>query len=308
MNTSYKFILALLSSFLIFACGAPAETEQEEGKLKVVCTTGIIGDAVKVIGDTLLQVETLMGAGVDPHLYKATQGDLQLLTRADLILYNGLHLEGKMGEVFEKLARQKRVVAVAESLDTSLLINSSGYAGAFDPHVWFDLSLWSRVVEKMGSLLEKEDPDNASFYQKNTSRYIREMTKLHEEIGEQVRQIPDEKRVLITAHDAFEYFGKAYQIEVRGLQGISTAAEYGIYDIRNLSGFIAERGIKAVFVESSVSPKALEAVVSGCREKGHEVRIGGSLYSDALGDAGSPEGTYLGMVRHNLKTIVSALK
>jgi manganese/zinc/iron transport system substrate-binding protein len=305
-SSSYLFLI--LSIALSFLSCQERKAESDSSKLKVVCTTGMIGDATRNIGDTLLQVETLMGAGVDPHLYKATQGDLKRLSSADLILYNGLHLEGKMGEVFEKLSRQKRVVAVAESLDTSLLINSSGYAGAHDPHVWFDLSLWSQVCEHIASILAESDPGNAKAYEANAARYISRIKSLHDEVREQLKQIPQERRVLITAHDAFEYFGKAYAVEVRGLQGISTTSEYGIFDIRNLAEFIAERKINAVFVESSVSPKALEAVVAGCKEKGHDVRIGGTLFSDALGAEGSPEGTYLGMVRSNLNTIVSALK
>ncbi|MEJ8755440.1 zinc ABC transporter substrate-binding protein [Pontibacter sp. H259] len=280
----------------------------EGKKLYVVTTTGILADAVKNIVGEAATVEAIMGSGVDPHLYKATQGDLQKLTDADLIVYNGLHLEGKMGEVLQKLNRFKSVVAAAEQLPEERLLQSQDYADSHDPHVWFDVSLWQLVVKHLATELQLKDPKNAELYATNAAAYLKELEGLHTYTRKAITSIPEQQRILITAHDAFGYFGKAYSIDVRGLQGISTVSEFGLQDVSGLVNFIADRKIKAVFVESSVSPKAIEAVVIGSRKKGHEVRIGGTLYSDALGEAGTPEGTYQGMVRYNVRQIVSALK
>jgi manganese/zinc/iron transport system substrate-binding protein len=267
----------------------------------------MIADAVLNIAGDSLDVEALMGPGVDPHLYKATQGDLKKLSQADLVFYNGLLLEGKMGEVLEKLARIKPVVALGSSIDTSLLLASPLYKDAFDPHIWFDVSLWKQAVQKVSHSLQEFDPSNAEYYQRNTIRYLGQLDSLHRQVQQQIALIPQEQRVLITAHDAFEYFGRAYNIEVRGLQGISTVSEFGLKDITDLVQFIIDRKIKAVFVETSISERSINAVVEGCRQKGHEIQIGGSLYSDAMGASGTPEGTYIGMVNANIVTITMAL-
>ncbi|MER2998241.1 metal ABC transporter solute-binding protein, Zn/Mn family [Pontibacter populi] len=280
----------------------------EGKKMYVVTTTGILADAVKNIVGDAATVEAVMGSGVDPHLYKATQGDLQKLTDADLIVYNGLHLEGKMGEVLSKLNRFKSVVAAAEELPNERLLQSQDYADSFDPHVWFDVSLWQQVVQHLADELRKKDPKNAKQYEQNAAAYLKELEQLHSYTGQAIASIPEQQRILITAHDAFGYFGEAYKIDVRGLQGISTVSEFGLQDVSVLVNFIVDNRIKAVFVESSVSPKAIEAVVIGSRKKGHQVQIGGTLFSDALGEASTPEGTYTGMVRHNVSNIVTALK
>ncbi|WP_162426212.1 metal ABC transporter solute-binding protein, Zn/Mn family [Pontibacter pudoricolor] len=280
----------------------------EGRKMYVVTTTGILADAVKNIVGDAATVDAIMGSGVDPHLYKATQGDLQKLTDADLIIYNGLHLEGKMGEVLSKLDRFKSVVAAAEKLQEDQLIQSDQFASSHDPHVWFDVSLWQKVVAHIAEALQQKDPKNAELYQRNAAAYLQELTQLHNYTRLAIASIPEQQRILITAHDAFGYFGRAYGIKVRGLQGISTVSEFGLQDVSVLVNFIVDNRIKAVFVESSVSPKAIEAVVIGSRKKGHEVQIGGTLFSDALGKAGTPEGTYIGMVRHNVDQIVKALK
>ncbi|NBC05890.1 MAG: zinc ABC transporter solute-binding protein [Bacteroidetes bacterium] len=303
-----KTIFALLTALGVWACSPAEDAGRETGEpLKVVCTTGMIADALqKIVGDSA-EVESLMGPGVDPHLYKATQGDLKLLRSADVVFYNGLHLEGKMGEVLDKLGRLKPVVALADSLPTSKLMNSTDYAGAYDPHVWFDVSLWSEVVAMAGKNMARLDAENAAYYQSNTAAFQKELATLHEEVRQKISEIPEAQRVLITAHDAFAYFGRAYDIEVRGLQGISTISEYGLKDVSQLVDFITARQIRAVFVESSVPTKALEAVVEGCAQRGHEVRIGGTLYSDAMGAEGTPAGTYTGMVRENVAVIVEGL-
>ncbi len=268
----------------------------------------MIADAViNIAGDTL-EVEALMGPGVDPHLYKATQGDLKKLTSADLILYNGLRLEGKMGEILEKLARIRQVIAVGAAIDTSQLLSSPLFHNAYDPHIWFDVSIWKQVVKKINKSLQEFDPAHAEYYDENSEKYLQRLDSLHHQIKFQIARIPSEQRVLITAHDAFEYFGRAYNIEVRGLQGLSTLTEFGLKDVTDLVQFIIDRQIKAVFMETSISKRSIQAVVEGCRKKGHNVRIGGSLFSDAMGGKNTPEGTYIGMVNANVQMITQALK
>lgn len=273
-----------------------------------MCTTGMLADALQRVVGEEGQVEALMGPGVDPHLYKATQGDLRALRKADLIFYNGLHLEGKLGEILDRFGEEKPVYALGESLDSAVLLNTSGYAGAYDPHIWFDLQLWSEVVGAAVEKLSEHRPEEAAVFQKRARTFRDSLTAMDAWVREEIQGIPEAQRVMITAHDAFGYFGRAYGIEVRGLQGISTVSEFGLKDVTSLVDFITGRGVKAIFVESSVPEKSLRAVVEGCARRGHEVRIGGTLYSDAMGEAGTPEGTYPGMVRHNVKTIVDALK
>lgn len=302
----YRLIIIILVT--LCSCGTQTSEKNSNQKPLIITTTGMIADAVSVIVKDKANVQALMGPGVDPHLYKATQGDLQKLTNADLIFYNGLHLEGKMGDVLEKLARQKPVIAVAAEIDTSLLHRVPQFNNNFDPHIWFDVKLWSKAVTYIGDFISSYDTLNASFYNSNTSTYLSELDSLHTSVGQQISSIPASQRVLITAHDAFGYYGEAYNIEVKGLQGISTISEYGLRDVSDLVKFIIDRQIKAVFVETSVSEKAINAVVEGCQNKGFDVQIGGNLYSDAMGAAGTPEGHYIGMVSANTKIIVEALK
>lgn len=278
------------------------------GKLKVVTTTGMIYDAVRNVAGDYVDVTALMGPGVDPHLYKATQGDLQKLTDANVILYNGLHLEGKMGEVFENLSRTKAVFAVSANIPDSLLRTVPGFENTHDPHIWFDVALWKEAVKTISRTLQEQDTLHKDIYQKNTISYLSKLDSLHETVKQRISSIPFQQRVLITAHDAFGYFGDAYSIEVRGLQGISTMSEFGVRDVSDLVTFIVDRKIKAIFVETSVSHKSIEAVIESCKEKGWNVNIGGSLYSDAMGEAGTSAGTYIGMVDANVTTIVNALQ
>ncbi|RYZ21004.1 MAG: manganese transporter, partial [Sphingobacteriales bacterium] len=223
-------------------------------------------------------------------------------------IYNGLHLEGKMGDILEKLGRTRKVIAVSASADKSLLRKSEDFPGSYDPHIWFNVALWQKATQGLLPELTALDPENAAYYQERAKKQAEELNSLHSWTLEQIASIPENQRVLITAHDAFGYFGDAYKIEVRGLQGISTVSEFGLLDVSNLVKFITEKRIKAVFVESSVPKKSIEAVVTGCRDRGHKVKIGGELYSDALGAEGTPEGTYAGMVRHNVNTITRALR
>ena len=300
--------VVLIIAVLVCACASPQQERTEGERLKIVATTGMIYDAVINIAGDSVDVQALMGPGVDPHLYKATQGDLSKLTEADLILYNGLYLEGKMGEVFGKLQRIKPVVAVAEVLPQEVLRDNPIYADAFDPHVWFDVSLWRQVVANTRDVLMAQDTLHASVYQRRAESYLQSLDTLHQWVQSEIAAIPENQRVLITAHDAFGYFGDAYGIEVIGLQGISTLSEFGLKDISELVKLIVDRKIKAVFIETSVSPKAIEAVVTGCKERGHDVVIGGNLFSDAMGPWGTFEGTYIGMVTTNVNTITKALK
>jgi manganese/zinc/iron transport system substrate-binding protein len=233
---------------------------------------------------------------------------LKKLTSADLVLYNGLLLEGKMGEILEKLGRIKPVIAVGTAIDTTRLLGSPLFHNAYDPHIWFDVSLWKQVVNKINKSLQEFDPVHADYYDRNSEKYLKRLDSLHLKVKTQIARIPPDQRVLITAHDAFEYFGRAYNIEVRGLQGLSTLTEFGLKDITDLVKYIIERQIKAVFIETSISERSIRAVVEGCKQRGHNVRIGGSLYSDAMGGKNTPEGTYIGMVNANVQTITRALK
>jgi len=268
----------------------------------------MVSDIVQNVGGERVQVQGLMGPGIDPHLYKATPGDIQKLSKADIVFYNGLHLEGKMGDVLERMGKGKPVVAVAEGIDPKLLRRPAAFQGHPDPHVWFDVSLWMTAVEAVRESLSQFDPPHKAEYGTRATAYLAELKELHQYAKTQLATVPKAQRVLVTAHDAFGYFGRAYEVEVEGLQGISTASEYSVKDVQRLVAMLSRRKIKAVFVESSVPRRSVEAVVQGCQARGHNVKIGGELFSDAMGKAGTPEGSYIGMVRHNVDTIVKSLK
>ena len=305
-----KLYISLCLLALLVGTGCESKDQPDAsvaGKYRVVTTIGMITDIVKNVGGNRVEVIGLMGPGVDPHLYKASAGDVQKLSSASLIFYNGLHLESKMSDVLAKMSGNTKTVAVTDIVDRSLLLTPPEFEGQYDPHLWFDVTLWMKAVGVVRDVLSEFDPDNTLMYWSNAERYFAKLTELHEYVKVQVEHVPSEQRVLVTAHDAFNYFGKAYGFEVRGLQGISTATEAGIADVQNLATFIAERRIPAIFVESSVSPRSLEAVKAAVKSKGFNVEIGGELFSDAMGNAETPEGTYIGMVRHNVDTIVNAL-
>src|SRR5687768_9115721 len=266
----------ILSACLWVGCKQQVPNERDPGeKIKIVTTTGMIQNAAANIAGRHADVIALMGPGVDPHLYKATHGDLESLTEADIIFYNGLHLEGKMGEVFEKLSRLKPVIAVADGIEEERLRKVPGFQGAFDPHIWFDVKLWQEAVKNVSVHLQKYDSSHADEYSKRTQKYVQRLDSLDNAVRVTLSEIPEMQRVLITAHDAFGYFGDAYNIEVRGLQGISTLSEFGLRDVTELVNFIIMRKVKAIFVETSVSQKSIEAVVEGCRDKNWDVKIGG---------------------------------
>ena len=265
----------------------------------------MIADAVENVGGPRVKVEGLMGPGIDPHLYKASEGDVRRLERADVIFYGGLHLEAKMADVLERIGERRLTRAVTDGIDRTELIAAGG--GQHDPHVWFDAKLWQGAVREVRDTLVAADPAHAEGYRTRADAYLRELDALDDEARSKSARVPEAARVIVTAHDAFGYFGRAYGYEVVGLQGISTASEAGAKDVQRLADLIATRRIPAIFVESSVSPRTIEAVQEAVRARGFEVAIGGSLFADAMGSAGTPEGTYVGMVRHNVDTITSAL-
>ncbi|MDN3723187.1 zinc ABC transporter substrate-binding protein [Aequorivita sp. SDUM287046] len=282
--------------------------EKNDGKLKVVTTTTMLTDLVSEIGGDHISLQGLMGAGVDPHLYKASEGDVSKLYEADIIFYGGLHLEGKLVEIFEKMEGEKTTVSLGDMLPKEDLISSEYFASNFDPHVWFNVQYFKQFAQIVTDELSKADPENDQIYSENNLKYQQKLDSLESEIKSIIETLPKEKRILVTAHDAFSYFGKAYGFKVVGLQGISTATEAGVKDVQNLSEFIIKNNIKAIFVESSVPKRTIEALQQAVRAKNFNVEIGGSLYSDALGNPGTEEGTYIGMFRHNVNTIVNALK
>lgn len=296
-----------LSAVVAGGCAPPDASGAPDGRLRVVATIGMIADAAARIGGDRVAVTALMGPGIDPHLYKAREGDVRRLFRADLILFNGLHLEARMGEVLEHMDERVPTVAVAASLPEARLLAPPEFAGAYDPHVWFDVELWSRAVAEVREALVARDPQHADLYRANAEQYLRELEALHQYARAQTGRVPPARRVIITAHDAFNYFGAAYGFEVRGLQGISTASEAGTGDVQALAEFIVERRIPAIFVESSIPRRTIEAVQAAVRARGYDVQVGGELYSDALGDPDSSAGTYIGMVKHNVDTVVGAL-
>lgn len=311
MNSSLciRFIL-VMSVVLLLACGTTTSRNEavDDKRPVVVVTTNLLADAVQRIVKDTVRVEALMGAGVDPHLYKASIGDLRTLLDADFVFYQGLHLEGKLGEVLDKLGRTKNVIALADQVATTKIRYVDANRSVPDPHIWFDVQIWKEVVEMTCLKLSEELPSYARFFRENTNEYLIELDQLDQYIHQQISTVSREKRVLITSHDAFNYFGSAYDIEVRGLQGISTLSDFGLKDISDLVKLILDRNIPAVFVETSVSSRSLEAVAAGVQERGGNLHIGGMLYTDALGETGTKTASYIGMMKYNVETIVNGLK
>lgn len=302
-----RYLFLLIIAITLLSCTDKASERSIDTKKTIVVTTNIIYDAVEYIAGEKNEVIALMGAGIDPHLYKASQKDVTYLSSADMLVYNGLHLEGKMIDILEKMKNRTKVIAIADGVPDSKIIRSDDL-NTPDPHIWFDAFIWAQAIRYFSNELISWDPINAAYYQDRTDTYIKELALCDVYAKTEFEGIEEEQRVLITAHDAFGYFGRAYSIEVYGLQGISTLSEYGIKDVSNLVNFIIERKIKSVFIESSVSEKALKSVVEGCKKKGHDVKIGGTLYSDAMGERDGLEGTYNGMFRYNVNTIFNGLK
>lgn len=299
-------IAVILITAGLSLCGIKAHGERENERLSVIATTTMLYDLVKQIGGDCVYAQSLMGSGVDPHQYRASAGDIIKLQDADAVVYNGLHLEGRMGDVFASLKNNnKNVICASDGIDSELLIYNNDVP---DPHIWFDASLWSMAAEEVAKGLSEADPDNADKYGKNLDEYKKKLDELDKYVRARTAEIPEGQRVLITAHDAFAYFGRAYGFDVRGLQGISTAAEAAASDVSRLAGFIAENKISAVFVESSMPVKNIEALCEAVRSAGFETRLGGSLYSDSIGDEKSGTETYIASFRFNIDLIAEGLK
>ncbi len=301
MRIRFLILLALLLSILP-ACQAAAEAP----KLRAVATVGMLTDAVRIIGGDRVEVTGLMGEGVDPHLYKVSPGDLRLLSTADIVFAVGLHLEGRMVDALEKLSKNRSIVLVGQQLDHTLLRSDEG--DSHDPHIWFDVALWSKALEAVEKGLIAADAAGADTYKTNAKKYRDDLAALHEWVKQEIATIPKPQRVLVTAHDAFGYFSRAYDIEVLAIQGVSTDSEASLRDINALVDTLVARKIPAVFVESSVPRKAIDALREGAAARKHSVSVGGELFSDAMGKSGTDEGTYIGMVKHNVIAIVHALK
>jgi manganese/zinc/iron transport system substrate-binding protein len=306
-----RVAIAALITLGLSACATQhARTARPGGQpIRAVATVGMVADIIKNIGGERVTVNTLMGPGVDPHLYKPSLGDVRALDEAEIVFYAGLHLEGRMAELFEKMDESGRAtIALGERIDPALLHKPAAFEGNFDPHIWFDVTLWQRAAQRATQALIEFDPPSRALYEANAARYLARLDTLDAYVHAQIATIPPNARVLITAHDAFGYFGARYGVEVRGIQGASTAAEASANDVRALAEFITARKIKAIFVESAVPASTVQAVRAAVRSRGWDVRVGGELFADAMGAAGSPEGSYEGMVRHNVDTIVGALR
>ena len=312
-----KTSLCLLALLLMVAGGCQKDNTEDptnanpttEKKLHVVATIGMITDILKNIGKDRIDVTGIVGEGVDPHLYKPTEGDVERLKDADIIFYNGLNLETKIiGAAHDKMVYNTKVVAVTDGILRSQLRTSSEFQGGYDPHVWHDVSLWMKAAERVRDTLAQADPNNTEYYRSNARNYLAALKTLHDDLQNLAAQIPDQRRVLVTTHDAFGYLGRAYGFEVRGLQGLNTETEVGVADVRELAAFIIKHRIPAMFVETSTPSQGIEAVQAAVRAKGFEVEIGGGLFADAMGTPGTPEGTYIGLMRHNIDTIVNALR
>lgn len=275
------------------------------GQMNVVCTTGMVGDLVRQVGGDRVKVTTLMIEGVDPHLFKPTRDDVARILKADLVFYSGLHLEGRMEETFEKLSSKgKSITPVTSEIPEALLLKEGAVV---DPHVWMNPALWASCTKTVSDSLGKKDPEGAAIYAANATRYATQLQSLETTLRSLIATIPDDQRVLITAHDAFQYFAKATGLTVMSVQGLSSSSEAGVADINRLVDAIVTHRIPAVFVESTLSEKNIRAVMEGAASRGFEVKLGGMLFADSMGKAGTPEGTYIGMIEHNVTTITQAL-
>ncbi|QDT99756.1 metal ABC transporter solute-binding protein, Zn/Mn family [Gimesia aquarii] len=312
------FAFVLLLSFLV-GCNtgenpstSNASESQDSGKeltypIQAAATVGMVADLIKNVGGDHVNVTQIMGSGVDPHMHKATRDDVQTIMNADIVFYSGLMLEGKMADTLIKVSRNKPVYAVTELIDEKTLLEPDDFDGHYDPHVWMDVAAWSECVDAVQTALSNFDPTHAKDYQENAKVYKQQLENLHQYGLKIVKSIPEESRILITSHDAFNYFGRAYDLNVQGVQGISTESEAGLKRINELVNMLVNKNIKAVFVESSVSKKNITALIDGAKAQGHDIIIGGELFSDAMGEPDTYEGTYIGMLDHNFTTVTRAL-
>lgn len=302
----YSIAGVAAAAILTLTAGSAGPAAADE-PVDAVTTVGMLADVVATVGGDCADVTAIMGPGIDPHLYQASAGDVRTFQRADIIFYSGLHLEGQLGDVLGRFAQMKPTVAVAEtSIDPDELIRVAVFHGG-DPHVWMDVSLWARTIPTVAAALSELRPDCAANFEANAAAYGEVLAAFHPWVAAAIATIPEQQRILVTAHDAFNYYGRAYGIEVAGIQGISTESEAGVADIRHMADIVAERQVPALFVESTINPRTIQAVIDAVRERGHEVTIGGQLYSDAMGETGTADGTYIGMIYANTTTITEAL-
>jgi manganese/zinc/iron transport system substrate-binding protein len=306
-----NYLKVFIFIFLFFSCESGKKEENkspENSKVKILATTNIIADLLEKTLPEEFEVVSLMGAGVDPHYYKASQGDLVKMQNADIIVYNGLHLEGKMTDILSKLAKRKTVLNLSKGLNENDILTSGDHTKVVDPHFWFNILLWKKAGENLLVKIGRKYPKLEKKITQKSAQYFKKLEGLDQTVRGLLERVPKEKRILYTAHDAFRYFGEAYEVEVLALQGLSTTTEYGIKDINDMVETILESDISAIFVESSVSPKAMKAVVEACTEKGKPIKIGGELFSDALGDKGTEGEDYISMIQHNIHTFIEAVK
>lgn len=306
--SSHLVVVLMAFSLLLAGCqtGAKSNDTNENGdKLKVVTTIAQIGEPLAAIGEDMIEVTSLMGPGVDPHLHQATTGDITKLDQSDVIFYSGLHLEANMLKAFEEMSKSKPVVAIGESIPEDQLLKDE--TGAIDPHIWFDIELWKTALGTAVEQIIELVPEHKAKLTENMEQYFLKLDELQQESKAKLAEIPQEQRILVTAHDAFGYFGAANDLQVVGLQGLSTEDEIGLSDINDTIALLMEHQVPAVFIESSINPDSINAVIEGAKKNGLEVKLGGELFSDAMGAAGTDEGTYIGMYTHNVKTITEGL-
>lgn len=305
-----KFITTLsifaLSLLALVSCSSDKNSSQEKGKLKVLATTGMIEEAlIKTLGDSA-DIEVIIPVGVDPHSYQATQQDLTKLNEADIIVCNGFHLEGKMHSLFENLANQKTIIYMSAAVPETKVLQLDEHGK--DPHIWLDVEIWQECIAYMASNIVKEKPNLSDYINTNLDLYLNELDKVNEEAKKAIASLPESQRYLITSHDAFGYFGKAFGLNVMGIKGFSTTNEASIKHVNDLIELITKNQIKTIFPESSVSTKDINTLVERCKEQGSELKLGEELFSDSMGKKGTPEGTYCGMITHNINSIVNELK
>lgn len=304
-------VLLVATGALLAACGSQGsggDAGTVAGrKVKAVTTTNFITDTVRQIGGQHVEVTGLMGPGVDPHLYKASARDVETLRRADVVFYGGLELEGRMSDLFVELAATRRTVGLGTAIPQDRLLEPAQFRGRYDPHVWFDPTLWEFAARAASNALKDVNPENAADYDQGLKRFLDETARADAECGVRFEGIPQRSRVLVTSHDAFNYFGRHYGFEVVAIQGVSTATEATTADIKRVAGVIVDRKLKTIFIESSVPRQTIDAVIAEAARQGQPVHVGGELYSDSAGPPGTPEGTYAGMIRHNCRLIGEGL-
>jgi len=305
------FVTLFLTVIFLVGCGPTSNSEDadNDGKIEIVTTTTMITDLVETIGGEQVEVNGLMGPGIDPHNYKATPSDVTNMAEADVVVYNGMNLEGQLGRIFSELENLDTEVFVLEDIiSEDEMLDSEDDAMPNDPHIWFSVPLWGQASDYIAESLSAYDPENAAYYQENNTAYQAELEELDAYVRERIEEVPAESRYLVTAHDAFGYFGAEYNFEVVGLQGLNTQTEAGTGDVSRLADFIVGNEINAIFVETSVPTRTIESLQESVEQRSFEVAIGGELFSDALGDAEQNAETYIKMFKQNVDTIVEALK